>query len=77
MLKEIKGNEVTEMKGFIEVTLSGGEKVLCPVRLISGVVKDDDGVFIETGTDGKGKSTGMFVAESYENIKQKLTDCEV
>lgn len=65
------------MKGFIEVTLSGGEKVLCPVRLISGVVKDDDGVFIETGTDGKGKSTGMFVAESYEHIKQKLTDCEV
>lgn len=65
------------MKGFIEVTLSGGEKALCPVRLISGVVEDNDGVFIETGTDNKGKSTGMFVAESYENIKQKLTDCEI
>lgn len=65
------------MKGFIEVTLNYGEKVLCPVRIITAVLQDYDGTFIETGKDGKDKHTGMFVAESYDEVKQKIMNCEV
>lgn len=65
------------MKGFIEVTLHGGEKVLCPVGIITAIMEDDDGTFIETGKGGKDKFTGMFVAESYDEVKQKISDCEV
>lgn len=66
------------MKGFIEVTeRMENYSVLCPVGKITAVIDMDDGVFIETGFDGRGKSTGICVTESYENIKQKLIKCEV
>lgn len=68
------------MKGFIELTVhASGDKILCPIRIITGVVEDTDGTFIETGYDGKNKSTGIFVAESYgpdENAESDLT-CKV
>lgn len=66
------------MKGFIEMTVyAGRERVLLPVRIITGIVEDKDGTFIETGLDGKGKETGVFVTESYEEVKQKIQNCEV
>ena len=41
------------MTEFIELTVfESGDKVLLPVRLITGVVEDEDGTFIETGIDG-------------------------
>lgn len=66
------------MKGFIELTVhASGDKILCPIRIITGVVEDTDGTFIETGYDGKNKSTGIFVAESYAEVKEKIQNCEV
>lgn len=71
-----RGNE--KMKGFIETTVyAGRERVLIPVRIITGIVEDKDGTFIETGLDGKGKLAGVFVTESYEEVKQKIQKCEV
>ena len=65
------------MKGFIEVTERMENcSVLCLVGKITAVVDTGDGVFIETGFDGRGKSTGICVTESYEVIKQKLSKCE-
>ena len=62
------------MKGFIETTVyAGRERVLIPVRIITGIVEDKDG----TGLDGKGKLAGVFVTESYEEVKQKIQNCEV
>ena len=66
------------MKGFIELTAYGsGDKVLCPLRIITGVVEDTDGTFIETGLDSKGKLTGIFAVEKYEEVKQKIQNSEV
>lgn len=65
------------MKGFIEVTLFGYGKALYPVWLITAVLQDDDGTFIEMGKDGKDKHVGVFVAESYDEVKQKIINCEV
>ena len=65
------------MKGFIEVTeCMENCAVLCPIGKITAVIDTGDGVFIETGFDGWGKSTGICVTESYENIKEKLSKCE-
>lgn len=53
------------MKSFIELTVhASGDKILCPIRIITGVVEDTDGTFIETGYDGKNKSTGIIKARS-------------
>lgn len=66
------------MKGFIEVTERIENcTVLCPVDKITAVVDTGDGVFIETGFDGRGKSTGICVTESYDTIKLKLSKSEV
>ncbi len=66
------------MKGFIELTAYGsGDKILCPLRVITGVCEDGGGVFVETGLDGKGKETGIFVTESFEEVKEKISKCEV
>ena len=66
------------MKGFIEVTeCMENCAVLCPIGKITAVIDTGDGVFIEAGFDGWGKSTGICVTESYENIKEKLSKCEV
>ena len=66
------------MKGFIEVTeCMENCAVLCPIGKITAVIDTGDGVFIETGFDGWGKSTGICVTERYENIKEKLSKCEV
>ena len=66
------------MKGFIEVTeCMENCAVLCPIGKITAVIDTGDGVFIETGFDGWGKSTGICVTESYENIKEKLSKCDV
>lgn len=68
------------MKNFIEVTDYDGKiNVLVPVGKITGIVCDGDGsVFIEMETNGSdGISSGILVTETYEEIKQKLLNCEV
>lgn len=67
------------MKGFIEVTdYDGGMRVILPVDKITSIVCDKaKSVFIEMGVDGKGISSGILVTESYEEIKQKLTQKDV
>ena len=66
------------MKGFIEVTdYDGGMRVILPVDKITSIVCDKaKSVFIEMGVD-KGVSSGILVTESYEEIKEKLFNCEV
>ncbi len=45
------------MKGFIEVTeCMENCAVLCPIGKITAVIDTGDGVFIETGFDGRGKA---------------------
>ena len=67
------------MKGFIEVTdYDGGMRVILPVDKITSIVCDKaKSVFIEMGVDNKGISSGILVTESYEEIKQKLTQTDV
>lgn len=67
------------MKGFIEVTdYDGGMRVILPVDKITSIVCDKaKSVFIEMGVDNKGVSSGILVTESYEEIKQKLTQKDV
>ena len=67
------------MKGFIEVTnYDGGMRVILPVDKITSIVCDKaKSVFIEMGVDNKGISSGILVTESYEEIKQKLTQKDV
>ena len=67
------------MKSFIEVTnIHEGLKILFPVDMITGVVCNEDGsVFIETGYDGEGFSSGIAVEESFDEIKEKLKQNEV
>lgn len=66
------------MKGFIEVTeITENSAVLVPIGKITAILKCDEGAFIETGFDGKGKSTGICTAENYEEIKQKIKLSEV
>lgn len=62
------------MKGFIEVTNNrDGLKILFPVDMITGVICNEDGsVFVETGYDGEGLSSGIAVEESFDEIKEKL-----
>ena len=69
------------MEGFLELTMwsrgKAREKCMIPVRLITAIVEDMDGTFVETGRDEKGEGTGIFAAESYEEVKQKIKNCEV
>lgn len=67
------------MKGFIEVTdYDGGMRVILPIDKITSIVCDKaKSVFIEMGVDNKGISSGILVTESYEEIKQKLTQKDV
>lgn len=69
------------MKGFLELTMwykgKACEKCMIPIRLITAIVEDKDGTFVETGRDEKGEGTGVFVAESYDEVKQKIINCEV
>lgn len=67
------------MKNFIEVTdYAGGMTVLVPIGKITGIVCDGDGsVFIEMGTDKNETSSGILVAESYDEIKNKIKESEV
>lgn len=67
------------MKGFIEVTdYDGGMRVILPVDKITSIVCNKaKSVFIEMGVDNKGISSGILVTESYEEIKQKLTQKDV
>lgn len=61
------------MQGFIEVkTLTDDSAILLPIAHITAVVERDYGTFIETGIDGKGRTIGIPVADSYEQIKQKI-----
>lgn len=59
---------------FIEVTdYDRDVKYLVSVDKITTVACDKKGtVFIETGTDGDGESSGVFVAESFDEIKRKI-----
>ena len=63
------------MKGFIEVTEIGGNKILVCVEKILSVLQEKNGTFIETGANDKGVSIGIMVRESYADIKQQI--CEV
>lgn len=62
------------MKGFIEVTNNhDGLRLLFPIEKITGVVCDESGhVFIETGYDSEGFSSGIAVEETFDEIKEKL-----
>ncbi len=62
------------MKGFIEVTeMESGMTVLLSVDKITAVLTDKDGaVFIETGFDKDGNSTGVVVSEKYDEVKSKF-----
>lgn len=59
---------------FIEVTdYDRDVKYLVSVDKITTVACDNKGtVFIETGTDLDGESSGVFVAESFDEIKRKI-----
>lgn len=69
------------MKEFLELTRwnSGKARGKCMlrVRFITAIVEDKDGTFVEMGLDEKGEGTGIFAAESYEEVKQKIKNCEV
>lgn len=67
------------MRNFIEVTdFDGGVNVLVPVSKILGIVCEKNGsVFIEMGTDNGTVLSGILVIESYDEIKNKLKQCEV
>lgn len=65
------------MNGFLEVRIweaNGkiGNRCMVPVQTITGIVEDKDGTFIETGTDGKGKETGVFAVDKYETVREKI-----
>ena len=59
---------------FIEVTdYDRDVKYLVSVGKITTVACDKKGtVFIETGTDLDGESSGLFVAESFDEIKNQI-----
>lgn len=59
---------------FIEVTdYDRDVKYLVSVDKIKTVACDKKGtVFIETGTDLDGESSGLFIAESFDEIKKKI-----
>ena len=62
------------MEGFLEVNaLEGQVKVLLPLAQIQSICEDDEGiVFIETGFNDKKGSTGIYVKETYEEIRRKI-----
>ena len=65
------------MNGFLEVRIweAGGKigkRCMVPVRTITGILEDKDGTFIETGTDGKGKETGVVAVDKYETVRDKI-----
>lgn len=59
---------------FIEVTdYDRDVKYLVSVDKITTVACDNKGtVFIETGTDLDGESSGLFIAESFDEIKNQI-----
>lgn len=59
---------------FIEVTdYDRDVKYLVSVDKIITVACDKKGtVFIETGTDLDGESSGLFIAESFDEIKNQI-----
>ena len=62
------------MQGFIEVQdLSDGSTGILSVSHIISVEKSDYGSFIAMGIDRKGKPIGIFVADSYKDIKEKIS----
>lgn len=63
---------------FIEVTdYDRGLKCLISADKISSVVCDGDGsVFIEMCVDSEGTSSGIFVEESFDEIKKLLKNEE-
>lgn len=67
------------MKGIVELTeLGSGNKFLMPVKEIKSILSDgESGVFIETGVDNKGRSTGVPVREDFGEVKKRLAEaCE-
>lgn len=70
-------NGTMEQKEFLELRLYGnngknGARCIVPIRTITGIVEEQGGTFIETGVDGKGKETGVFVSDSYESVRAQL-----
>jgi len=61
------------MEGFLEVNeLEDEVKVLLPLSRIRAIFVDDGSVFIETGFNDKTGSTGIYVKETYEEIRRKI-----
>ena len=81
LIEENEETRCKKMKDFLELTMWNGGKVrkkcMVRVRFISAIVEDKDGTFVETGRDEEGEGTGIFAAESYEEVKQKIKNCEV
>ena len=81
MIEENEETRCKKMKDFLELTMWNGGKVrkkcMVRVRFISAIVEDKDGTFVETGRDEEGEGTGIFAAESYDEVKQKIKNCEV
>jgi len=65
------------MKGFIELTeCESGCKVLYALGKIQAVVSDGADTFIEMNVDSRrsGTGVGVYVRESYEEIKAKIKE---
>ena len=62
------------MEGFIEVNCKAEDvKILLPLSQVQSICEDEEGnVFIETGFNDKKGSTGIYVKETYEEIRRKI-----
>lgn len=58
---------------FIEVTERDGQfKVMLLIEKILSISEHDGHCFIETGVDNKGESLGMFIVETFDEIRNLL-----
>ncbi len=67
------------MKGFIELTeCESGCKAIYAVNRIQAVVSDGADTFVEMSVDSRrsGAGVGVYVRESYEQVKQKIRESE-
>ena len=63
------------MEGFIEVNVKNEDvKVLLPLSQIQSICEDkeDGSVFIETGFNDRKGSTGVYVKESFAEIRKMI-----
>ncbi len=61
------------MEDILEVTCDDtGMKLLIPVSKINAIVDDINGVFLETHYDNNGESSGIYIEETYEEVRKML-----